>query len=130
MKGVKCLGERVWQGGKLHLFCFHQSWILEKWPNTLNLTSFRFSIKPNDGDPERDNNMQIHFIALSGSDYNVGIKHGHYAILQKHLQLKIHDFSIVMMLKVYFSPHRTCRVFSLTCQLNIYFLCQTEEDQI
>lgn len=113
VKGVKCLGERVWQGGKWHLFCFHQSWTLEKWPNTLNVASFRFSLKSNDGDPEWDDNTQIQFIALSGSDYNVGIRHGHYAILQKHLLLKIHDFPIVMMLKVCFFPTQYV-VFSLT----------------
>lgn len=122
MKGVKCLGERVWQGGKWHLFCFHQSWNLEKWTNILNLTSFRFSIKPNDGDPEWDNNMKIHFIALFGYSYNVGIKHDHHIILQKCLQLEICDFPLVIKLKVYFPPRRICSLQSYISASHLFLL--------
>lgn len=66
-----------------------------KWPNTLNSTSFRVPLKSNNGVIEWDNSIQINFIALSGSSYNVGIKHCHCAIFQKHFQFEVRGFSIL-----------------------------------
>lgn len=94
MKAVKCSGGKSVASQEVTFVLFHQSWTLEKWPDTLNSGSFRFFLKPNDGVTEWGSNIQINFIVLSGFTYKVGIKYCQCVRLQKHFQFEVRGFSI------------------------------------